>query len=759
MPPRHKRRSGGGSGGAQDKILLEDKLKAWKECDYVRLTALDEVPWIPFETWLVDSYVLSFPPDLTPARRKAIHDVAGLLGLAHASVGEGEERHILVSRDDELLSLEVDNDDKDVDVGNSTASSSPVRTHPPPRWYDERVLTKPRVRHYFQRPPSSAALAQEAALLLRMTSYFGLHPDTRLRLPRINDHEEGSLRHSRPFRPEDSVLVDTVEALLLAAHRLSSCAEIAFDCEAHQYRSFHGLTCLLQLSGGGVNFVVDTLAVWDSVGPTLRPLFANPKIVKIGHAIMGGDVPGLHRDFGIIVVNCFDTQVACSVLGAASGVGLSTLLPSLGCPEPKEIEMVKASMKHTDWRLRPLSRQMLAYAALDVHYLVDVYSILCRRLLRAPSLITEWPDAEAEAEDEDEERAASGFERSDAFHFVDSPLPPGGWEGWNDVPSPVPCPAPASSSSSSSATSAAARGGGAAAFTPSPMQLTLLSLGSPSSVVTEQETRSDEGDDYTEERVGRGGGFDQTCLMQQTDGHLIIEDYSNAKPLSVAPSAVALVETAARELANNTDLDALFRVLVESAKIASTRLFKPPVYSDKAHSKEDGYRRRARRWDDLTLRVYKGLHRWRWQVAETIDDGLHYLASPIDLYVLAERKPSTQQDLDALWEKWRALPGLASPHLGTAEEGVLKVIKRAVAAWTNEQQQDPLSDLLSSSQAPPLSETVWTPPPEHETKDKEGPQDEEAPKGKKRGAVVILTCIGVAMGALSIKHLWQQHPQ
>jgi hypothetical protein len=280
------------------------------------------------------------------------------------------------------------------------------------------------------------------------------------------------------------------------------------------------------------------------------------------------------------------------------------------------------------------------------------------------------------------------------------------------------------------------------------------SLGSPSSVATEQETRSEEGDEYSEERAV-GGGFDHTCLMPQTDGGYL--DYSNAKPpaLPLAPSAATLVETNARELANNTELDALFRVLVESAKIASSRLFKPPVYSDKAHLKEDGFRKRARRWDECTLRVYKELHRWRWQVAESLDDGLHYLASPIDLYALAERKPTTQQDLDALWEKWRSLPGLASPHLGTVEGGVLKVINRAVAAWTREQ-QDPLSaDLL------PLSlqcETVEEPPqPEPLLELEREAEDGEAPQ-QKRGAVVILTCLGAAVGALSIKHLWEQHP-
>lgn len=53
---------------------------------------------------------------------------------------------------------------------------------------------------------------------------------------------------------------------------------------------------------------MDTLALWPHIGPALGPIFRDPRVVKIGHAIMGGDAPALFRDFGIIIVNAFDTQ-------------------------------------------------------------------------------------------------------------------------------------------------------------------------------------------------------------------------------------------------------------------------------------------------------------------------------------------------------------------------------------------------------------------------------------------------------------------
>ena len=95
---------------------------------------------------------------------------------------------------------------------------------------------------------------------------------------------------------------------------------------------------------------------------------------------MGGDIPALFRDFGIIVVNAFDTQEASGFLGR-TGVGLAALLDLWGCPLRREVATLKDHMKHADWRLRPLTEVMLRYATLDVHYLVSLYKLQVRELL------------------------------------------------------------------------------------------------------------------------------------------------------------------------------------------------------------------------------------------------------------------------------------------------------------------------------------------------------------------------------------------
>lgn len=120
--------------------------------------------------------------------------------------------------------------------------------------------------------------------------------------------------------------------------------------------------------------------MWEAVSTMLGPIFANPNIVKIGHGIMGGDIPALFRDFGIIVLNAFDTQEASGFLGR-TGVGLAALLDLWGCPLRREVATLKDQMKHADWRLRPMTDVMLRYATLDVHYLVSLYKLQVRELL------------------------------------------------------------------------------------------------------------------------------------------------------------------------------------------------------------------------------------------------------------------------------------------------------------------------------------------------------------------------------------------
>ena len=102
----------------------------------------------------------------------------------------------------------------------------------------------------------------------------------------------------------------------------------------------------------------------------LLPLFADPDVVKVLHGC-SKDVMWLQRDFGIYVVNCFDTYQAAKILRYPA-LSLAHLL--------KYYCGVTLNKKHqlADWRERPLPPELIEYAKLDTHYLLYVYDCLRR---------------------------------------------------------------------------------------------------------------------------------------------------------------------------------------------------------------------------------------------------------------------------------------------------------------------------------------------------------------------------------------------
>lgn len=183
------------------------------------------------------------------------------------------------------------------------------------------------------------------------------------------------------------MLVDTADKMKQCARELqeASPTEIAFDMEMYNLSKYTQVTCLFQLSSNATtrDYVIDTLApgVWDHVS-LLAPLFADPTIVKVGHAIGSMDIPSLHRDFGIFVVNAFDTFEASKVLRQASGNGLASVCESYGLANVERYHTLKAQYQNTDWRVRPLTDEMIQYGRYDIHYLLALRKLMIRDLTR-----------------------------------------------------------------------------------------------------------------------------------------------------------------------------------------------------------------------------------------------------------------------------------------------------------------------------------------------------------------------------------------
>ncbi|KAF1879637.1 hypothetical protein Lal_00033295 [Lupinus albus] len=189
------------------------------------------------------------------------------------------------------------------------------------------------------------------------------------------DKDPGNVAPVKPPPLESTpfMLVEDVKSLKELAAKLRSANEFAVDLEHNQYRSFQGLTCLMQISTRTEDFVVDTLKLRVHVGPYLREVFKDPAKRKVMHGA-DRDIVWLQRDFGIYICNLFDTGQASKVLKLERN-SLEYLLRNF-CEVTANKEYQNA-----DWRVRPLPDEMLRYAREDTHYLMYIYDLMRINLL------------------------------------------------------------------------------------------------------------------------------------------------------------------------------------------------------------------------------------------------------------------------------------------------------------------------------------------------------------------------------------------
>ena len=127
------------------------------------------------------------------------------------------------------------------------------------------------------------------------------------------------------------VFVDDLEKYHSMLSDLSTAKAIAVDLEHHDFRTYTGLVCLIQISIEGKDFVIDALA--PEVRKELHKLnltFTDPKIVKVFHGAER-DIIWLQRDCGVYVVGLFDTFHASKALGMSgcAVLGYGSCWPSL----------------------------------------------------------------------------------------------------------------------------------------------------------------------------------------------------------------------------------------------------------------------------------------------------------------------------------------------------------------------------------------------------------------------------------------------
>ncbi|VDH99532.1 exosome complex exonuclease RRP6 [Mytilus galloprovincialis] len=186
-----------------------------------------------------------------------------------------------------------------------------------------------------------------------------------------------SLNVSAPMDPKplgetECMIVTNLEELKDLCNTLMTQEEIAIDLEHHSYRSFQGLTCLMQISTRTNDYIIDTLELRNELH-LLNVVFTDPSILKVLHGA-DMDIGWLQRDLGLYIINMFDTGQAARVLNMARH-SLAHLL-QVYC----QVEADK-QYQLADWRIRPLPEELIKYAREDTHYLLYIYDKMRNELI------------------------------------------------------------------------------------------------------------------------------------------------------------------------------------------------------------------------------------------------------------------------------------------------------------------------------------------------------------------------------------------
>jgi ribonuclease D len=184
-----------------------------------------------------------------------------------------------------------------------------------------------------------------------------------------------------PARPQPT-LIEQPEALKSLARRLLGEPRVALDTEAASFHRYVDRVYLVQLSSDAETALVDPLAVAD-LAP-VGALLSDARVEKIFHDA-DYDLRILDRDYGFRCRRLWDTRVAAQLAGETA-FGLGALLEKhFGIRLSKKLQ-------RADWSQRPLTPEMIAYAAADTAYLPRLRDLLEQRLREMSRLA--WAEEE-----------------------------------------------------------------------------------------------------------------------------------------------------------------------------------------------------------------------------------------------------------------------------------------------------------------------------------------------------------------------------
>jgi ribonuclease D len=352
------------------------------------------IPFPRLDNQVLSGPWLSFPKEVSPRQRKTIHTTCADLGLYHCAMGDEEQdRSMAISIYCDVFSslsgFPTHHQRRSNNNNDNPYRPWICRQENRSSLYATQRIMRDKIQQLVDQPWQ--CLRDRDAL--DMEQLIDMDLSTMTVPPKGTDPQQKMSSSSSSSSSTTWILIDTPDKMKQCIRELTSMTEkgqeekvteLGFDLEAFNPHPYCQRTCLLQLTSNlGKEYIIDTLAegVWDTIHG-LAPLFRDPTIVKVGHSMGGLDVQCLFRDFGITIVNAFDTYEAAKVLKLPSH-GLAAVCQYYGMPMETTTEYVSLKDHHQtmDWRKRPLTSSMILYGRYDVHYLLALRKLMMRDLV------------------------------------------------------------------------------------------------------------------------------------------------------------------------------------------------------------------------------------------------------------------------------------------------------------------------------------------------------------------------------------------
>ncbi len=159
-------------------------------------------------------------------------------------------------------------------------------------------------------------------------------------------------------------IIKTQADLYEVCSLLSKESVLYLDTEFYRRRTYYAKLSIIQVASNTQKYIIDVLAL-DDLTDFSAVLFNN-NIIKIFHS-PDQDFEIFYHLFGAVPINIFDTQLAAYICGFNERIGYARL-----CKLLLNIDIDK-TLQNSNWLVRPLTDDLIAYAIKDIEFLIPLY--------------------------------------------------------------------------------------------------------------------------------------------------------------------------------------------------------------------------------------------------------------------------------------------------------------------------------------------------------------------------------------------------